>query len=57
MRNYTTTEGTLGSFQTQFKVYNKENKKILGFKIKRTVQYGRSTFYCPKIQKILSKKL
>jgi len=57
IRNYTTTEGTLGNFQNKFKVYNKENKKILGFRIKRAVQYGRSTYYCPEIQKILSKKL
>ena len=56
MKNYTTADGTLGNFQTKFKVYNKENQKISGYRIKRTVQYGRSTFYCPEIQKILLKK-
>ena len=50
MRNYTTTEGTLGSFQTQFKVYNKDGK-ILKFRIRRIKQCGRSTFFCPELQK------
>ena len=27
-----------------------EGKKISGKKIKRIVQYGRSTYYCPEIQ-------
>ena len=52
MRNYISTNGTLGNFQNKFKVYNKENQSIAGFKIKRVVQYGRSTFYCPDIQEI-----
>ena len=56
MRNYVSTDGTLGNFQNKFKVYNKENKNISGFRIKRVVQYGRSTFYCPAIQKINKKK-
>ena len=50
IRNYISTDGTLGNFQNKFKVYGKENKNILGCKIKRVVQYGRSTFYCPEIQ-------
>ena len=51
IRDYAAIDGTLGNFQHKFKVYNKEKQKILGFKIKRVVQYGRSTFYCPSIQK------
>ena len=43
--------GTLGNFQTKFKVYNKEDKKILNFKIRRIKQSGRSTFFCPDLQK------
>ena len=51
LKDYVSTDGTLGNFQNQFKVYNREGKKIRGYAIKRAVQYGRSTFYCSKIQK------
>ena len=51
LRDYISTDGTLGNFQTKFKVYNKEGKKILKFSIKRVKQCGRSTFFCPGIQK------
>ena len=51
IKDYVAIDGTLGNFQKKFKVYNKEKQKILGFKIKRVVQYGRSTFYCPSVQK------
>ena len=50
LRDYISTDGTLGNFQNNFKVYDQEGKKILGHKIKRIVQYGRSTYYCPEIQ-------
>ena len=50
LKDYVSTDGTLGNFQNNFKVYNREGKKIAGSKIKRVVQYGRSTFYCPSIQ-------
>ena len=50
IRNYRSIDGTLGNFQTNFKVYNKEGKKIRGDKVKKIVQYGRSTFYCPNLQ-------
>ncbi len=50
IRDYRSTDGTLGNFQSNFKVYNKEGKKIDGDKVKKIVQYGRSTFYCPKLQ-------
>ena len=51
IRNYTSIDGTLGNFQTKFKVYNKEDKYILKFKIRRIKQNGRSTFFCPGLQK------
>ena len=51
LRDYVSTDGTLGNFQKNFKVYNKEGYKILGGLIIKIVQYGRSTYYCPKIQK------
>ena len=50
IRDYRSTDGTLGNFQSNFKVYNKEGKKIRGYEVKKIIQYGRSTFYCPKLQ-------
>ena len=50
IRDYRSTDGTLGNFQSNFKVYNKEGKKIGKDRVKKIVQYGRSTFYCPKLQ-------
>ena len=50
IRDYRSIDGTLGNFQSNFKVYNKEGKKIGNDKVIKIVQYGRSTFYCPRIQ-------
>ena len=50
IRDYRSIDGTLGNFQSNFKVYNKEGKKMHGDKVKKIIQYGRSTFYCPKLQ-------
>ena len=50
IRDYKSSDGTLGNFQKNFKVYNKEGDKIGKDKVTKIVQYGRSTFYCPKIQ-------
>jgi len=51
LKNYISADGTLGNFQNKFKVYNKEDKKISKFKIVRIKQCGRSTFFCPGLQK------
>ena len=51
LKDYVSTDGTAGNFQTNFKVYNKGGQKISGKIIKKIVQYGRSTYYCPEIQK------
>ena len=51
LRDYVSTDGTAGNFQSNFKVYNKAGLKILGKTIKKIVQYGRSTYYCPDLQK------
>ncbi len=51
LRDYVSTDGTLGNFQKNFKVYNREGKKISGKIIKKIIQYGRSTYYCPFFQK------
>ena len=51
INDYISPDGTLGNFQNNFKVYGKEGKKIRGYIIKKMVLYGRSTFFCPEIQK------
>jgi len=50
LRDYISTDGTVGNFQNNFKVYNQEGRKIQGKKILRINQHGRSTFFCPEIQ-------
>ena len=51
INDYVSPDGTLGNFQNNFKVYGKEGCKIKGCDIKKEVLYGRSTFFCPKVQK------
>ena len=51
INDYVSPDGTLGHFQNNFKVYGKEGSKIKGYYIKKVVLYGRSTFFCPEIQK------
>ncbi len=50
INDYISPDGTLGNFQNNFRVYGREGYTIRGFKIKKIVLYGRSTFYCPQIQ-------
>jgi len=55
LRDHRLTDGELGMFQHHFRVYDREGEKCPtpGCKgtIKRIVQNGRSTFFCPKCQK------
>tara|TARA_B100000287_G_scaffold411801_1_gene441611 strand:- start:62 stop:652 length:591 start_codon:yes stop_codon:yes gene_type:complete len=51
INDYVAPDGTLGNFQNNFKVYGKEGKIIRGYKIEKIVLYGRSTFFCPGIQR------
>jgi formamidopyrimidine-DNA glycosylase len=55
LRDYKKADGELGYFQHHFAVYGREGepcpKKGCGGTIKRIVQSGRSTFYCPACQK------
>ena len=51
LRDFVATDGTLGNFQSNFKVYNREGKKISGKIVKKIIQYGRSTYFCPFFQK------
>lgn len=55
LRDYAQADGELGYFQHHFSVYDREGEPCLtpgcGSKIKRLVQAGRSTFYCPNCQR------
>ena len=44
LKDYVSTDGTIGNFQKNFKVYNKSGQKIMGKPIVKIIQYGRSTF-------------
>ena len=56
LRDFAATDGALGYFQHSFQAYGREDEPCLTPKcrgvIKRTVQAGRSTFYCPICQKM-----
>lgn len=55
LRDYVRTDGELGYFQHHFRVYGKSGHSCFcggkGAIIKRIVQGGRSTFYCPACQR------
>jgi formamidopyrimidine-DNA glycosylase len=55
LRDHRLTDGELGMFQHHFRVYDREGDKCptRGCRgtVKRIVQNGRSTFYCPVCQK------
>ncbi len=54
LRDHKRTDGELGYFQHRFAVYDRKGKPCKhddGGTIRRIVQSGRSTFYCPACQK------
>jgi formamidopyrimidine-DNA glycosylase len=54
LRDHRRTDGELGLFQHNFRVYDREGAACPrrdGGRIKRAVQGGRSTFYCPVCQR------
>ena len=53
LRDHRRADGSLGDFQHNFQVYDREGAPCPACKgkIKRIVQGGRSTFYCPSCQK------
>ena len=51
INDYVSPDGTLGNFQKNFKVYGRAGHTIKGCEIKKVVLHGRSTFFCPDIQK------
>lgn len=52
LRDHRQASGELGYFQHAFRVYDRENQPCVtcGGPIRRIVQSGRSTFYCPHCQ-------
>ncbi len=52
LRDFVSPDGTLGYFSARFDVYDRESKPCAcGGTVKRIVQGGRSTFYCPRCQR------
>jgi len=55
LRDYAGADGAPGAFQQQFDVYDREAEACrrpgCGGTVKRLVQSGRSTFYCPRCQR------
>jgi len=55
LRDHRLTDGDLGMFQHRFRVYDREGENCPSpgcrSTVKRIVQNGRSTFYCPMCQK------
>jgi len=51
LRDFVSPDGTLGYFSKRFAVYDREGQACgNGGTVRRIVQGGRSTFYCPKCQ-------
>jgi formamidopyrimidine-DNA glycosylase len=52
LRDFASPDGELGYFSKRFSVYDREGQPCAcGGRVKRIVQGGRSTFYCPKCQR------
>ena len=54
LQDYKNISGEIGYFQNYLSVYDKENNKCINncsAFIKREIQNGRSTYYCPTCQK------
>jgi formamidopyrimidine-DNA glycosylase len=55
LRDHRRTDGELGEFQHNFRVYDREGQRCVtpgcAGTVKRIVQGGRSTFFCPTCQK------
>jgi formamidopyrimidine-DNA glycosylase len=52
LRNFASPDGELGYFSKSFSVYDREGLRCsCGGTVKRKVQGGRSSFYCPRCQR------
>jgi formamidopyrimidine-DNA glycosylase len=54
IRNFMSPDGQSGAYQKQFRVYDRDDRPCVrcGTRIIRVVQAQRSTYYCPKCQKM-----
>ena len=54
LNDFSHTDGALGYFQHQFRVYDREGEACVtcGHPVSRRVQSGRSTFYCETCQRV-----
>ena len=51
LKDFVSPDGTLGYFSSRFAVYDREGRPCeCGGTVRRIVQGGRSTFYCPRCQ-------
>ena len=51
LRDFASPDGELGYFSKKFAVYDREGQPCAcGGTVRRIVQGGRSTFYCPRCQ-------
>ena len=53
LKDFAAPDGELGYFSKQFDVYDREGEpcRVCGGQVKRVVQGGRSTFFCPRCQR------
>jgi len=52
LRDFASPDGELGYFSKSFAVYDRENRACsCGGRVRRIVQGGRSSFYCPRCQR------
>ncbi len=53
LRDFLNAEGEVGYFAVSLRVYDRKGKPCgrCGTSIRRIVQAGRSTFYCPRCQR------
>ena len=52
LRDFASPDGELGYFSKKFAVYDREGQECAcGGRVRRIVQGGRSTFFCPKCQR------
>ena len=52
LKDFASPDGELGYFSKSFAVYDREGQPCAcGGTVKRIVQGGRSTFYCPRCQR------
>ncbi len=55
LRDYSRPDGELGYFSKQWRVYGREGEACPrddGGVVRRIVQAGRSTYYCPRCQRV-----